>query len=96
MLTQSTTRLSFDTAGRGLTDITRRVGDWVRASGLHDGLLTLFLRHTSASLLVQENADPDVRGDLERFLRGWFATATRCSSTAARVRTTCRHMFGRR
>jgi secondary thiamine-phosphate synthase enzyme len=40
---------------------------WVAQSGVESGLLTLFIRHTSASLVVQENADPDVRGDLERF-----------------------------
>lgn len=55
------------TPGRGLVDITRRLTDWIGPLGAGDGLLTLFLRHTSASLVVQENADPDVRGDLERF-----------------------------
>ena len=67
LATQSTTLLQIDTKGRGLTDITQRVGGWVAGRGLHEGLLTLFLRHTSASLLVQENADPDVCADLERF-----------------------------
>ncbi len=64
---QSHTTLTIQTPGRGLVDITRRVADWVRGSGVRDGLLTLFIRHTSASLLVQENADPEVRRDLERF-----------------------------
>ncbi len=41
---------------------------WLRGSGIRDGLVTLFVRHTSASLVIQENADPDVQGDLERFL----------------------------
>lgn len=67
MLAQSTTILRVDTPGRALIDITGRVGAWVVGQGLRDGLLTLFVRHTSASLLIQENADPDVRGDLERF-----------------------------
>ena len=67
MLEQSITTLAFQTSGRGLTDITGRVHDWVRAEGIVTGLLTVFLRHTSASLLVQENADADVRADLERF-----------------------------
>ena len=67
MLFQSSTTLRFDTPGRGLVEITRPVSDWVRAGGVGNGLLTLFVRHTSASLLVQENADPDVRGDLDRF-----------------------------
>ncbi len=64
---QSHTTLTIQTSGRGLVDITRRVADWVRGCGVRDGLLTLFIRHTSASLLVQENADPEVRRDLERF-----------------------------
>jgi secondary thiamine-phosphate synthase enzyme len=55
------------TRGRGLVEITREVGDWVRSQGISEGLLTLFCRHTSASLLIQENADPDVRTDLETF-----------------------------
>ncbi|KQV78735.1 secondary thiamine-phosphate synthase enzyme YjbQ [Rhizobacter sp. Root1221] len=67
MLQQSGTTLTFDTRGRGLVEVTRPVREWVAAQGLRDGLLTLFVRHTSASLLVQENADPDVRADLDRF-----------------------------
>lgn len=62
------TTLSIQTAGRGLQDITRPIADWLRAGGVRTGLLTVFIRHTSASLLIQENADPDVRRDLERFL----------------------------
>jgi len=46
----------------------RQAAAWLAQSGIGTGLLTLFVRHTSASLLVQENADPDVRGDLDRFL----------------------------
>ena len=68
MLRQSSTTLAFDTRGRGLLEITRPVADWAAGSKMDSGLLTLFVRHTSASLVVQENADPDVRGDLERFL----------------------------
>jgi secondary thiamine-phosphate synthase enzyme len=68
MLRQSSTTLGFDTRGRGLIEITRPVVDWVAGSEMESGLLTLFVRHTSASLVVQENADPDVRGDLERFV----------------------------
>jgi secondary thiamine-phosphate synthase enzyme len=64
---QAHTILTVQTPGRGLVDITRRVADWVRGCGVRNGLLTLFIRHTSASLLVQENADPEVRRDLERF-----------------------------
>lgn len=67
MLRQSNTTLGFDTRGRGLVEITRPVAEWASASDMKNGLLTLFVRHTSASLVVQENADRDVRGDLERF-----------------------------
>jgi secondary thiamine-phosphate synthase enzyme len=64
---QATHTLSTDTNGPGLYDITGRVRDWCRQQALHDGLLTLFIRHTSASLTIQENADPDVCRDLQDF-----------------------------
>lgn len=67
MLTQHVTTLALDTPGRGLVDFTSALNDWVRDCGTRTGLLTLFVRHTSASLLVQENADPAVCADLERF-----------------------------
>lgn len=54
---------AVETSGAGLYEITPRIADWVRG----DGLLTLFVRHTSASLLVQENADPEVQTDLREF-----------------------------
>lgn len=65
----ATTTLSVATTGRGLTEITRDVAQQVSASGAPDGLCTLFVQHTSASLLIQENADPDVCHDLEAFFR---------------------------
>ncbi len=68
MLRQAGTTLGFDTRGRGLLEITRPVADWLTETGVRSGLLTLFIRHTSASLLVQENADPQVCADLDRFL----------------------------
>ena len=64
---QAVFTLDIATRGRGLLEITREVGDWVARQGMSEGLLTLFCRHTSASLLIQENADPDVRTDLEAF-----------------------------
>lgn len=67
VLRQETHELAVATSGRGLLEITGRVADRLRQSGLRDGLATLHLRHTSASLLIQENADPDVRADLDRF-----------------------------
>jgi secondary thiamine-phosphate synthase enzyme len=67
MLRQADATLTFDTPGRGLVEITRPVAGFVRKGGMQTGVLTLLLRHTSASLLIQENADPLVRDDLERF-----------------------------
>jgi secondary thiamine-phosphate synthase enzyme len=64
---QAHTLLAVDTRGRGLHEITGRIADWAGGSGLRNGLLTVFVRHTSASLLIQENADPAVQRDLERF-----------------------------
>jgi secondary thiamine-phosphate synthase enzyme len=62
---QAAHTLAFATPGPGLHEITREVAAWVAAQGVTTGLLTLFCRHTSASLVIQENADPDVRRDLE-------------------------------
>ena len=67
---QAVGRLRVDTAGQGFTDLTDAVASFVAGSGIRDGLLTLFCRHTSASLLIQENADPDVRTDLLAALDG--------------------------
>ena len=69
MLRQAQTVLEVPTHGAGLLDITAPVRRWVVAQGIGDGLLTLFIRHTSASLLIQENADPTVRADLDTFFR---------------------------
>lgn len=65
---QATTILSFPTPGRGFTDITTAMADWLAGTGIEEGLLTLLCRHTSASLLIQENAAPEVRVDLGRWL----------------------------
>ncbi len=54
--------------GRGLYEFTHELRDWVSSTGIQAGLLTVFIQHTSASLLIQENADPTVQADLERFL----------------------------
>lgn len=61
-------KLTVETRGRGTYDITREVQDAVRASGVDSGLCTVFVHHTSASLIVCENADPSVRQDLDAFL----------------------------
>ena len=61
------TTFTIETRGPGLTEFTGEVARWLGTTGVEDGLLTLFVRHTSASLLIQENADPDVRADLQAF-----------------------------
>ncbi len=66
---QAVHRISVDTAGRTFTDVTAALGEWIGGEGIVTGLLTVWCRHTSASLVVQENADPDVRSDLEAFFR---------------------------
>lgn len=63
---QALHRFTEATNRKGLSDITARVASWVGGQGIDTGLLTLFCRHTSASLLIQENADPTVRADMER------------------------------
>jgi secondary thiamine-phosphate synthase enzyme len=64
-----TTELRVATRGRGLVEITREVAAAVSDAGVAAGVCTLFVQHTSASLLIQENADPGVQRDLEAFFR---------------------------
>ena len=64
---QALHRFTVATTRRGLYAITREVAEWVAGQGIDTGLLTVFCRHTSASLVIQENADPTVRADMERF-----------------------------
>lgn len=58
---------TIETRGAGLYEFTREVAGWVAAAGSEETLLTLFIRHTSASLVIQENADPEVQTDLAAF-----------------------------
>ena len=67
---QAQHRLTIETRGRSFTDITRDVAGWLGSVKASEGLLTLFIRHTSASLTIQENADPDVLRDLLDALEG--------------------------
>ncbi|MBK8907535.1 MAG: YjbQ family protein [Rhodospirillales bacterium] len=61
--------LTVRTRGQGLTEMTGDVADWLAGQPIATGLLTIFCRHTSASLTIQENADPDVQRDLETFFK---------------------------
>jgi secondary thiamine-phosphate synthase enzyme len=67
ILRQAFHQLTIRTSGRGLYEFTGEAAAWIAQNRFRDGLLTLHLRHTSASLLIQENADPDVRRDLDEF-----------------------------
>ena len=64
---QATTILTIDTTRQGLVDVTDKIARWTRDQRIFEGLLTVFCRHTSASLLIQENAAPEVRSDLEAY-----------------------------
>ncbi len=64
---QALHQFEVETRGRGLIEITSTIAGWLDAQRIVTGLLTVFCRHTSASLLIQENADPDVRTDLEAY-----------------------------
>lgn len=67
---QASGRLTIATPGQGFTDFTAAVAEFVRGSGVTAGLASVFCRHTSASLTIQENADPDVQADLLTALDG--------------------------
>lgn len=71
-LSQALGRLVVETHGAGFTDVSAEVDGWLARENATDGLLTVFIRHTSASLVIQENADPDVQVDLLRRL-DWIA-----------------------
>ncbi len=66
---QAQDTITVGTRGQGLHEVTAEIADWVSRQGMDTGLLTVFCRHTSASLTIQENADTDVRRDLEAFFK---------------------------
>jgi secondary thiamine-phosphate synthase enzyme len=68
IMRQATTILAFPTAGQGFTEITAEIARWVAGTGIREGLVSLLCRHTSASLLIQENAAREVRADLAQWL----------------------------
>ena len=76
-LLQRTHRLRIPTHGKGLYEITEPIAQWLAGAGIREGLLTVFIQHTSASLLIQENADPDVVHDLNAFFNRLVAEDNR-------------------
>jgi len=94
-LRQAHSTLTIATPGRGLVEITAAAAGFVHESGMREGLLTAFCRHTSASLLIQENADPDVRHDLDAYFAklspdgqpGWRHNNEGADDMSAHIRT---------
>lgn len=87
-------RLAVETRGIGFIDITREAADFLREAGAREGALTMFIRHTSASLTIQENADPSVLGDLTTALNrlapanaGWVHDAEGPDDMPAHIKT---------
>ncbi len=68
MMKQAQTTLTIHTNGRGFTNFTRELQSWIAEQGIQTGVVTLFVQHTSCSLMIQENADPDVLTDMEMFM----------------------------
>ncbi len=76
-LRQHAHRLRVSTRGKGLYEITAPIAEWLGGTGIREGLLTVFIQHTSASLTIQENADPDVVYDLNAFFNRLVAEDNR-------------------
>ena len=88
-MVQASHELTVATGGKGFTEITGELARWLSTIAAEDGLLTVFMRHTSASLTIQENADPNVRVDLLDALEA-LAPEHDVTLTRKRVPTTCR------
>ena len=93
---QAVHSLSVPTHGKGLAEITAQVSSWVSCQNITTGLLTIFCRHTSASLLIQENADPAVATDLDAFFDRIAPEVARVTSIETKAPTTCRRISARR
>ena len=66
---QKLSELTFDTAGEGFTNITPYINEWIAANHISQGILTVFVKHTSCSLTINENADPRVLEDLSAYMK---------------------------
>ena len=89
VMRQAQHTLELETRGQGLYEITAPVTDWTARQDIDTGMLTVFCRHTSASLVIQENADPDVMVDLERFLRAPCPRICPSTGIARKAPTIC-------
>jgi len=89
-------QLAVHTRAQGLLEVTRIVAEAVAQAGVAEGLCTIFVRHTSASLVIQENADPTAKQDLERWLNRLVPEGDPSISTTLKARTTWRRTSNRR
>jgi secondary thiamine-phosphate synthase enzyme len=69
MIEQATQSITVTTSGQALYEVTREIADWMNDQSIAEGMFTLYCRHTSASLVIQENADPNVMADLQTFFQ---------------------------
>ncbi len=69
MIEQATQSITVTTSGQALYEVTREIADWMNDQSIAEGMFTLYCRHTTASLVIQENADPSARHDLEQWLK---------------------------
>ncbi len=88
--------MSIKVERQGLHDISTVLSELVRKSGVDEGLCTLFIQHTSASLLIQENHDPSARRDLENWLIAWCQRAIRSTPTPSKAPMICRRTLRQR
>ena len=84
------TRFALDTKPHKIKEITAEIAGWVEHQGMGCGLLTIYIPHTSASLLIQEHASPDVKRDLDAYLQRASPKTRRSTVTNTKGRTTCR------
>lgn len=95
-LNKLTHHLEIRTRGKGFYPFTRDAAGWVAFTKVETGLLTIFIQHTSASLVIQENADPDVVLDMADFFERLVRETIRATVTPSKARTTCPPTFARR
>src|SRR5262249_23511248 len=85
-------QLEVRTHGKGLYEITDGVQSKVDRRGIHSGTITIFVQHTSCSIVIMENADHTARRDLEDFLSAWCPKMPTTSRTIRKAATTCHHI----
>ena len=88
--------INIKTKGQGLYDFTKETLNWLNKQKIVNGILNINILHTSASLVIQENADPDVLHDLKFFLINWFLWKISSINTQPKAKMICRHTLNQR